>query len=241
MPVLKRIPPSAELAWFAPEAIRAFLTGGEAASAAPWFSLLLASSQHNDVSAQALTALLPLARLAGSSQTLDWGPIHLANWWKQARKNDGASDKAALLYSLFDALGDDVPREAWDALLEGPQRITIAMPNPALWHSLNEATKAIRLAQKASLKTFPSIVQRTALSKVQTTQVDSATSTANLEPTALPRIGEVVLLSLIALGEGGPGQAEPIVLSKIMESLNVVGLENEVRALALEAAVAAGL
>jgi hypothetical protein len=76
---------------------------------------------------------------------------------------------------------------------------------------------------------------------VQTTQVDSATSTANLEPTALPRIGEVVLLSLIALGEGGPGQAEPIVLSKIMESLNVVGLENEVRALALEAAVAAGL
>jgi hypothetical protein len=241
MPVLKRIPPSAELAWFAPEAIRAFLTGGEAASAAPWFSLLLASSQHNDVSAQALTALLPLARLAGSSQTLDWGPIHLANWWKQARKNDGASDKAALLYSLFDALGDDVPREAWDALLEGPQRITIAMPNPALWHSLNEATKAIRLAQKASLKTFPSIVQRTALSKVQTTQVDSATSTANLEPTALPRIGEVVLLSLIALGEGGPGQAEPIVLRKIMESLNVVGLENEVRALALEAAVAAGL
>jgi hypothetical protein len=241
MPVLKRIPPSAELAWFAPEAIRAFLTGGEAASAAPWFSLLLASSQHNDVSAQALTALLPLARLAGSSQTLDWGPIHLANWWKQARKNDGASDKAALLYSLFDALGDDVPREAWDALLEGPQRITIAMPNPALWHSLNEATKAIRLAQKASLKTFPSIVQKTTLSKVQTTQVDSATSTANLEPTALPRIGEVVLLSLIALGEGGPGQAEPIVLSKIMESLNVVGLENEVRALALEAAVAAGL
>jgi hypothetical protein len=241
MPVLKRIPPSAELAWFAPEAIRAFLTGGEAASAAPWFSLLLASSQHNDVSAQALTALLPLARLAGSSQTLDWGPIHLANWWKQARKNDGASDKAALLYSLFDALGDDVPREAWDALLEGPQRITIAMPNPALWHSLNEATKAIRLAQKASLKTFPSIVQKTALSEVQTTQVDSATPTANLEPTALPRIGEVVLLSLIALGEGGPGQAEPIVLSKIMESLNVVGLENEVRALALEAAVAAGL
>jgi hypothetical protein len=182
-----------------------------------------------------------LARLAGSSQTLDWGPIHLANWWKQARKDDGANDKAALLYSLFDALGENVPREAWDALLEGPQRITIAMPNPALWHSLNEATKAVRLAQGEPLEETSSIEQETALLERQTTQVVSAVPAAFLEPTAPARIGEIVLLSLIALGEGGPGQAEPIVLSKVMESLNVVGLENEVRALALEAAVAAGL
>jgi hypothetical protein len=241
MPVLKRIPPSAELAWFAPEVIRAFLTGGEAALATPWFSLLRASAQHNDESAQALTALLPVARLAGSSQTLDWGPAHLANWWNQAKKDDGARDKAALLYSLFDALGDNVPREAWDALLKGPQRITIAMPNPALWHSLNEATKTARLAQEKPFEAFSSIVQETALSEVQTTQVVSAAQTATLNPTAPTRIGEIVMLSLIALGEGGPGQAEPIVLSKVMESLNVVGLEKEVRALALEAAVAAGL
>jgi hypothetical protein len=115
------------------------------------------------------------------------------------------------------------------------------MPNPALWHSLNEATKTARLAQEKPFEAFSSIVQETALSEVQTTQVVSAAQTATLNPTAPTRIGEIVLLSLIALGEGGPGQAEPIVLSKVMESLNVVGLEKEVRALALEAAVAAGL
>ena len=49
------------------------------------------------------------------------------------------------------------------------------------------------------------------------------------------------MLALIALGEGGPGQAEPIVLRRVLDSLKVVGLEREVRALALEAAVAAGL
>jgi hypothetical protein len=241
MPVLKRIPSSAELVWFAPEVVRAFLISGEAASAAPWFSLLRASAQHDPDAAKALTALLPVARLAASSQTLDWGPIDLANWWKQIRKNDGARDKAALLYSLLDALGDDVHREAWDALLEGPQRITMAMPNPALWRSLNEATKAAKLAREKPVEASASIVQETALPAAQPTQVVSAAPIANLEPTAPARIGEIILLSLIALGEGGPGQAKSIVLSKVMESLNVVGLENEVRALALEAAVAAGL
>jgi len=241
MPVLKRIPPSAELVWFAPEVVRAFLIGGETASAAPWFSMLQASAQHDPEAAQALTALLPVARLAGSSQTLDWGPTQLVNWWKQIREDDGASDKAALLYSLFDALGDDVPRGAWDALLEGPQRITMAMPNPALWRSLKEATKASRLARDKPVEFSASSVQEMTLPVLQPTQAVSAAPIASLDPTAPARIGEIILLSLIALGEGGPGQAEPIVLSKVLESLNVVGLENEVRALALEAAVAAGL
>ena len=47
LPVLKRIPPSAELSWFAPEIIRAFLSCGEQVSATPWFSLLRTSAQHN--------------------------------------------------------------------------------------------------------------------------------------------------------------------------------------------------
>jgi hypothetical protein len=241
MPVLKRIPPNAELAWFAPEVIRAFLSGGESASAIPWFSLLRISAQHNQESAEALTALLPIARLAGYSQISDWSPTHLSNWWEQARTDDGASDKAALLYSLLDALGDDVSRESWDALLEGPQRNTIAMPNSALWHSLNEATKAIRFSQKASLEEASSAAQDTASYEVQTQQVVSETTTTIRKSSLPPRIGEIVMLSLIALGEGGPGQAAPIVLRKIMDSLKVAGLDKEVRALALEAAVAAGL
>jgi len=241
MPVLKRIPPSAELAWFAPEIIRAFLTGGESASATPWFSLLRTSAQHDQESANALTAVLPVARLAGYSNVPDWSPIHLFNWWEQARKNDGASDKAAILYSLLDALGDDVPRQSWDALLEGPQRITVAMPNSALWHSLNDATKAMRVSQKALLEEESSVIPQTTFYELQTQQLDSETTAPILDSSVPSRIGEIVMLSLIALGEGGPGQASPIVLRKVMDSLKVIGLEKEVRALALEAAVAAGL
>ena len=55
------------------------------------------------------------------------------------------------------------------------------------------------------------------------------------------RVGETILLSLLALGESGPAQANPTVLHKVIKSLRTVGLEREARALAVEAAVASGL
>ncbi len=55
------------------------------------------------------------------------------------------------------------------------------------------------------------------------------------------RKGETVLLSLLALGDGGPAQADPIVLRRVLRALGAVGLEASARALAVEAAVAAGL
>tara|TARA_B100000674_G_scaffold498979_1_gene540773 strand:+ start:2231 stop:4129 length:1899 start_codon:yes stop_codon:yes gene_type:complete len=240
LPVLKRIPPSAELSWFAPEIIRAFLSCGEQVSATPWFSLLRTSAQHNQESAEALVALLPVARLAGYSHTIEWSSKHLNKWWEQVRKDNGASNKAALLYNLLEVLGDDVPRKAWDALLDGPQLITIAMPNSALWHSLDEATKVSSLAQKVLLRAPFSDVLQTS-STVQTDQDVVQTSITDDRLALPPRIGEIILLALIALGESGPSQSEPIVLRKVLDSLKTVGLESEVRALALEAAVAAGL
>ena len=115
------------------------------------------------------------------------------------------------------------------------------MPNSALWHSLNDATKAMRVSQKALLEEESSVIPQTTFYELQTQQLDSETTAPILDSSVPSRIGEIVMLSLIALGEGGPGQASPIVLRKVMDSLKVIGLEKEVRALALEAAVAAGL
>jgi hypothetical protein len=50
-----------------------------------------------------------------------------------------------------------------------------------------------------------------------------------------------VLLSLYALGDAGPGGANPIMLSRAISALRQVGLDSEARALALEAAIAAGV
>jgi hypothetical protein len=55
------------------------------------------------------------------------------------------------------------------------------------------------------------------------------------------RIGETVLLALYALGDVGPGGANPIMLSRAIASLRGIGLDSEARAIAIEAAIAAGV
>jgi len=55
------------------------------------------------------------------------------------------------------------------------------------------------------------------------------------------RVGETVLLSLVALAEGGVAQSNLLNLATVIESLREVGLREDARKLALEAAVTHGL
>lgn len=55
------------------------------------------------------------------------------------------------------------------------------------------------------------------------------------------RVGEVAALALIALGEGGPAEASPATLQKVLESLMAVGRDADARALAVETALIRGL
>lgn len=54
------------------------------------------------------------------------------------------------------------------------------------------------------------------------------------------RLGETVLLSLVILGDPGPGKANPAVLADVLKALSKVGLEHDARALALEALIDSG-
>ena len=55
------------------------------------------------------------------------------------------------------------------------------------------------------------------------------------------RLGETVLIALLMLGQGGPGAAGLATVGPVVSSLASVGLREEARAIALEAALAAGL
>ncbi len=61
------------------------------------------------------------------------------------------------------------------------------------------------------------------------------------EAAAKNRIGETVLLSLVGLNATGLAEAEPEWLARVVTSLRRVGLEEEARRLAVEAAIANGL
>jgi hypothetical protein len=197
-PILKRIPPSAELAWFAPEALRAALSIQDHELAKGWVALLSASALFNQESAAALASLMPLARLAGSSDAEKWQAAEIAAWWDRVKGQEGARAQAALLFSLLEAVDEPVPPGLWDSLLDGPPRLNATVLQPAWWFRIESAAKG-------------------------------------------GRIGETVLLALIALGEGGPAQSDIVGLMRILTNLKAVGLKNEARTLAVEAAMAAGL
>ncbi len=204
MAALKRITPSPELLWFAPEALRAFLLSSDTESADAWFGLLNSSAMFEQKAGTVLADMMAIARIAGSPKATEWSEKDFNGWWQRNKDSKERRQHAALLFSIFDALGDNVPDESWEALLDGPARTTVAMPHPALWYRLESAAR----------------------------------SRADGTP---PRLGETVLLSMLALGDGGPGQADPVVLHRVIKSLVAVGLETEARSLAVEAAVAAGL
>jgi hypothetical protein len=58
---------------------------------------------------------------------------------------------------------------------------------------------------------------------------------------AAGRRGETVLLSLTALGPAAPAESHPLALGYVVSALAVVGLGGDARALAIEAALAAGI
>jgi hypothetical protein len=58
---------------------------------------------------------------------------------------------------------------------------------------------------------------------------------------AAGRRAETVLLALAALGEAGPGGAEPTTLHRVVAALHGAGLTEEARSLAAEAAIANGI
>ena len=230
LPVLKSIPPSAELLWFAPEAVRGLLLVGDTLAAEAWFALIRASALFNKEASQAIVQLMPVVRLMGSSEAAEWNTTQLSTWWESVKDRKDAVADASLLYSLFDALGEPVPSESWDKLISGKDQKMVSVPNPSLWFRLIEATEA---ARKGAPETKTAMASETAS--------DAMPDRTMPPPKIQSRVAETILLSLLALGENGPTGASPFLLRQVILSIRAAGFDKEARAMAVEAALAAGL
>lgn len=157
--MLIELPPSQDLVWFAPEAVRALLAGGSPQAATNWFAILRASASFSKESAEILDDLLPLARLTAAEEAADWSADEVGNWFTVQLKSkegepvdrDGAFTRAELLYNLLEALGDTVPDRHWGPLLAGPPQIATVIPRPALWRGLAVAANNGRVGETVLL------------------------------------------------------------------------------------------
>ncbi len=153
LPQLLMLVPKPELAWVAGDAARALFAAGQPDAARPWLDLAVTEARKDPVAARALTALWPIARLADSGGALPWDDGRLLAWWEALADVPEAERRrrAAVLFGVLAALGEEVPAAAQMPLLEGPFTESATMPIPALWRQLGAAADAGRVGETVLL------------------------------------------------------------------------------------------
>ena len=151
LPQLTRVSPSNDLAWFAPEAIRVFLTTGRFDGAGEWFAVLRSAAEHDAKLTVDLEALMPVAKLSGFEGAADWTMEQLPAWWQTVKSTEDARDKAAIVAIAFNALGEFVPDQIWAELAQGPSHHALLAPHPSLWFLLDGASMRARVGETVLL------------------------------------------------------------------------------------------
>lgn len=122
LPFVQQITPNPSLAWFAPDAARALLAGGNSDKGSFWLNLAQGAAANPDV-AKLVPGLRLLARIAGVTTTRDVGRDPVTDW----RGVSGAGDAAAQrLYGILAGLGDPIANHSGAALQGGDPAIGAA-------------------------------------------------------------------------------------------------------------------
>ncbi len=166
-PLIQEMAPQPDLGFFAGDALRALLAAGRAEAAKKWVALCERSPADAG-------PVWPLMRLHEASEDQPLGPEKLLSWLKDRKTlaPEQANRQAAVLFGLFDALGDRVGSEEWLALMEGPTTLPGNLPQPALWHAQRIAAEDLRLGETILLSLVslgpngPGAVEPTSLYRV---------------------------------------------------------------------------
>jgi hypothetical protein len=203
--IAQSIGPANQLVRSAAPLTRALVANGDMNGAVAWYMVLRNAAATRDAQATTdLIGLWPLIQMAGVSNRFPWSTDILDVWWQSQAVYPAAEKnrRALRVFSLFEALGQDIPEHYWLALL---------------------GSEANNQQKPVSLRRVPFA----ALSRMR------AAADAG-------RLGETVMLSMIALGPTGPAGADIVTLDGVLRALVAVGLESEARSLALEAMLGNG-
>jgi len=133
---IRELRPAPELAFLAADAARALLAAGEPVAAEAWVEI---ARRTGDL-AKAGADLLPLTQIA-DAKLAPWGEATTKAYWERLGEIPAAQRyaRAAMAFSLFDALGQPVDDAAWAPLLAAPAASNTSTPAPGLWRILADA------------------------------------------------------------------------------------------------------
>ena len=149
---LLRLPPKAEYAAVAQEAIRGFLLLGDKRLTEAWVKLALSAAVNNPRTLDALDHLMPLVAVAGIDNPRRLPASEVDRWYAAIRQDDPGRSawRGNLLLELFRATGIDVP-SGTTALPEQPAGQRLVAPPAATLQALYAAANAQRRAESALL------------------------------------------------------------------------------------------
>lgn len=154
-PLLADLPPASEMAWFAPEAVRALYALDRPVPARAWIEELQLAAARGEEYRTLLDGLWFLGMLTDSGTSRDNFAKSLAAWANYHRKKSGdrAREKIAAGLLLLGALGHEAPPEAWWGLLKNPERPrgAVKVADPALRAAMRRAAAEGRMGEAVAL------------------------------------------------------------------------------------------
>ena len=148
-PLIAEVSANSRQVWFAGRAARALFAAGNLPLAQEWVSLVKSNSFTSSSAAASSATLWPLARLAEHQWDKEWPKEGLREWNEAQREvtPQVAAYRRSMLLNLFAAFEEPIDPTEWEDLLISPAEEGAAIPNPALWHGLEDAAKNERVGQ----------------------------------------------------------------------------------------------
>jgi hypothetical protein len=238
-PILAGVQPSADLAWFAADAVRAFIMAGDLDTASKWLAFFNNDQTSEEFRAALWPFVILMSNKAASSGTLAETSAETAGETSGATSSETPDIKPGAIPPTNPAVAAIVESgitsaevDNWWRVLDrsGVEVISRARILFSLFEALSLPISSGLWARVIDGALFsdargPSDGIRNALRHAIRTKSRGATAG----------------FALVAIGSDGPGPKNLQAVEQAVSGLRAVGLEAEARQIALEAAVAAGL
>jgi len=147
--MVRALPVSPELLWFAGHAARALLAVDDPQAAEEWLMLVRTFSRTTSDAQLLEEELWPYLRILELDAGGRWTAQQFERWTRT--RGPTRQGDVTLFYILLSAVGDDVRTVDWQSLMDEPLGSRAAMPPAADWFALELAAEQGRLGETVGL------------------------------------------------------------------------------------------